>query len=218
MSMHLEVLIEDSSGAALLKHLLPAIIGPQGDPHTWRVHPYKGIGHIPKGLIGKTDPAKRVLLDQLPRLLRGCRNTPGIDAVVVVVDSDRRDCAKLLDELREVAEKAGTADTTLFRIALEEAEAWYFGDRVALLKAYPRAKLAALEAYKQDTVCGTWEMLADATHKGGAAAIKKVGFWQAGTVKHEWANTIGPLMDIESNQSPSFGKLRDGLRRIVGIE
>ena len=29
--MHLEILVEDSSGEKLLKTLLPAIIGPEGD-------------------------------------------------------------------------------------------------------------------------------------------------------------------------------------------
>jgi hypothetical protein len=34
-------------------------------------------------------------------------------------------------------------------------------------------------------------------------------------VKCEWANRIGPLLDIEHNDSPSFTKLREGLRRVV---
>jgi hypothetical protein len=33
-----------------------------------------------------TDPAKRMLLDQLPRLLRGYDKPPDIDAVIVVLD------------------------------------------------------------------------------------------------------------------------------------
>jgi hypothetical protein len=31
----------------------------------------------------------------------------------------------------------------------------------------------------------------------------------------KWANRIGPLMDPDRNRSPSFGKLRDGLRRLA---
>lgn len=45
--------------------------GSQGEPNTWRVHAYKGIGKIPKDIGKKANPAKRILLDQLPRLLRG---------------------------------------------------------------------------------------------------------------------------------------------------
>ena len=69
--MHIEILVEDKSGAKLLEILIPKILGPQGQPHFWRVHPYKGIGRIPPGLQPTGDPAKRILLDQLPRLLGG---------------------------------------------------------------------------------------------------------------------------------------------------
>ena len=57
--------------------------------------------------------------------------------------------------------------------------------------------------------------IADAVHPGGSAAIKKCGWPLPGQVKHEWAEKVGPLMDPERNISPSFGKLRDGLRRLV---
>ncbi len=138
--MHIEILVEDSSGEKLLQVLLPQLLGPQGDPHTWRLHAYKGIGRIPPGLVTKADPAKRILLDQLPKLLRGYGKTPGIDAVVVVLDTDKRDCVEFLAELKAVANACNPAPDTLFRLAIEEIEAWYFGDQAALLAAYPRAK------------------------------------------------------------------------------
>ncbi len=90
--MHIEILVEDASGEKLLDAVLPKLLGEQGDPHTWRVHSYKGIGRIPKNLKPGTDANKRILLDRLPAALRGYGKTPGIDAVVVVLDSDRRDC------------------------------------------------------------------------------------------------------------------------------
>lgn len=213
--MHIEILVEDSSGAVLLQVLLPQLLGPQGDPHTWRLHAYKGIGRIPQGLVTKADPAKRILLDQLPKLLRGYGKTPGIDAVVVVLDTDKRDCAAFLSELNAAADACNAAPETLFRLAIEEIEAWYLGDRDALFAAYPRAKRDVLGRYVQDSACDTWELLADAVHSGGSAAIKKAGWPLPGQVKHEWAKRIGPLMDLERNSSPSFGKLRDGLRRLV---
>ena len=213
--MHIEILVEDSSGERLLDGLLPRILGPQGSPHTWRLHAYKGIGRIPPNLRTSADPAKRILLDQLPKILRGYGRTPGIDAVVIVLDSDHRDCAMFLKELKALAEGCDPAPKTLFRLAIEEVEAWYLGDQLALTKAYPRAKLKVIEGYVQDSVCGTWELLADAVHPGGAAAIKKAGWPLPGQVKHDWALRIGPLMDIDHNQSPSFHKLRSGLRRLV---
>jgi hypothetical protein len=161
------------------------------------------------------DPAKRTLLNKLPGMLRAHAKTASIDAVVVVLDADDRDCATFLAELRAVAASRGADAKTLFRLAIEETEAWYFGDPEALQAAYPRAKKAVLKCYEQDAVCGTWEMLADALHPGGLAAVRKPGGRRPGDLKHEWANRIGPLMNPDINRSPSFGKLRDGLRRLI---
>lgn len=213
--MHIEILVEDSSGARLVEILLPALIGPQGEPHTWRIHAYKGIGRLPAGLTAKADPAKRAMLDQLPRLLAGYGKTPGIDAVVVVLDSDNRDCKAFLAELDGILRACQPAPHTLFRLAIEEMEAWFLGDRPALLAAFPRARKEVLDRYWQDSVCGTWELLADALHPGGAAAVRAAGWPLPGQIKHQWAEQIGPQMDVENNQSPSFCKLRDGLRRLV---
>ncbi len=214
--MHLEVLVEDSSCATLMNLLLPKLIGEFGVPNTWRVHNYRGIGRLPKDLAGHVDPTKRMLLDQLPRILRGYGRTPGIDAVVVVLDTDRRNCKELLLELVALAARCQPTPKTLFRLAIEEIEAWYFGDQAALFGAYPRAKKPIVQKYVQDSVCGTWELLADAIYSaGGSAKIKQEGWPLPGQVKHEWAQNIGSRMDPESNVSASFCKLRDGLRRLV---
>ncbi|MEI6209190.1 MAG: hypothetical protein WCP20_20625 [Desulfuromonadales bacterium] len=103
----------------------------------------------------------------------------------------------------------------MFRLAIEEVEAWYFGDKQAVITAYPKAKTAILDEYVQDSICSTWELLADALYPGGSAAIKKEGWPLPGQVKHEWAENIGPLLDLDRNASPSFHKLKDGLRRLV---
>jgi hypothetical protein len=213
--MHIEFLIEDSSGEKLLQLLIPQVIGSAGQPHTWRIHAYKGIGRIPKGLSGGGDPTKRILLEQLPRLLRGYGRTSWVDAVVVVLDVDKRDCKSFLKELNRLVDACHPAPQTMFRLAIEEIEAWYLGDRAALLTAYPRAKKAILDMYTQDNACDTWELLADAVHVGGSAAIRKIGWPLPGQIKHEWADKIGPLMTLEKNLSPSFCKFRHGLRRLV---
>ena len=214
--MHIEVLVEDASGSRLLEHLLPKLIGPSGEPHSWRIHPYKGIGRIPKGLRPRGGAEKRILLDQLPRVLRGYGKTHGVDAVLVVVDVDAQDCIAFLHELQGVAASCAPGLRVLFRLAIEEVEAWYFGDRHALLTAYPRGRRFPLDTYEQDSICGTWETLADAIHDGGAETLRRAGWPLVGEVKHEWADKIGPLMEIERNTSPSFRKLRDGLRRLTG--
>ena len=66
--MHFEFLIEDQSGAKAMETLIPKLLG---DIVTYKIHSYKGIGHIPKGLRPKHDAKKRIFLDQLPKLLRG---------------------------------------------------------------------------------------------------------------------------------------------------
>ncbi len=213
--IHIEFLMEDASGKILLEALLPRLLGPLGQPHSWRVISYKGIGKVPAGLAGKSDPSSRVLLDQLPRLLRGYGNTPGIDAVVVVLDTDRRDCREVLAELQGVLNRCHPAPKTMFRLAIEEIEAWYFGDQTALLKAYPKADKKVLKKYQQDSVCGTWESFADAVHPGGSKALLKTGWPAPGQAKCTWAERMGPLLEPDNNRSPSFGKLREGVRRLV---
>jgi hypothetical protein len=103
----------------------------------------------------------------------------------------------------------------MFRLAIEEMEAWLLGDRPALHRAYPRAKKEILSRYQQDSVCGTWELLAEAIYPGGHGTIKKAGWPLPGQVKHEWVTRIGPHMNVENNASPSFCKFRDGLRRLA---
>ena len=213
--MHVAVLAEDSSGKHLLDHLMPKLIGPHGEPHTWELHAYRGIGRIPPGLVAPVDSAKRLLLNQLPKLLRGYARTPGYDAVVVVLDADTRDRAAFLAELQRLAIDCGAADLAMFRLAIEETEAWYLGDQIALLTAYPSARRQLLAAYVQDSICGTWERLTDIIHPGGLKAVQKAGWPMPGTLKHEWAHKIGPLMEPDRDVSPGFGKLRDGLRRLA---
>ncbi len=214
--MHIELLVEDSSGHRLLDILLPQILGLQGQTHTWRVTSYKGMGRIPKNLNARADPSKRILLDRLRQVLPGLGKTPGMDAVVIVIDADKRDCKIYLDELKTLAETCNPRPTTMFRLAIEEIEAWYLGDVAALMGAYPRAKRSILQLYAQDSACDTWELLADAVHPGGSTALKKAGWPLPGQIKHEWAAKIGPLMVLDKNASPSFRKFRDGLRRLIG--
>jgi hypothetical protein len=214
--MHIEFLVEDASGKLFLEAILPQIWPGGEDRPSWRIHSYKGVGALPKDLQASADPAKRHLLNQLPRLLNGYGLTPGIDAVVVVLDSDRRDCCEFLTELREVETNcASKPKITLFRLAIEEMEAWYLGDRDALLSAFPKAKTKVLDNYKQDSVCGTWEVLADAVHAGGAKALSKGGWVSVGQFKCNCARVVGPKMNVDDNDSPSFRKFRDGLRRLT---
>ena len=66
--MHFEILVEDASGKTALDILIPKIVG---DQHTFKVIGYRGIGRIPRNLTSSTDASRRLLLDRLPKLLRG---------------------------------------------------------------------------------------------------------------------------------------------------
>lgn len=215
--MHFEVLVEDDSTKVLLEEIFGRIVGNEGNAHSWRVFAYKGIGHIPKNLNTRTDPQKRLLLAQLPRLLRGYGKSLNdfMSAVVVVVDLDNRDCLAFKDELVGLLEEIDPCPNVLFRIAIEEMEAWLLGDANAIKEAYPKVKDIVLSGYKQDSICGTWEILADAVHVNGSAALKKQGYPEIGKAKCAWAEKIGRHMDIEHNQSKSFQVFRDGIRKLT---
>jgi len=217
--MHFEILVEDASGKIALESIVEKILGPNGQPHSSKIIPYKGIGRLPKGLQGKTDPRKRILLDRLPKVLRGYGKSlrTSSDAVIVVVDLDRKDCRTFKQELLDVLKACNPAPTTLFRIAIEEGEAWLLGDRNAVVTAYPKAKINVLSNYDQDSICDTWETLADAVYPGGSSALRKAGWPMTGVAKCEWAEKITPHMDVDNNFSSSFKVFRDGLRRLAGI-
>ena len=214
--MHFEVLVEDKSGSISLEHILEKLLGENGAVHSWRIHPYKGIGRLPKDLRGAPNPANRSLLDNLPRVLRGYgRSIPDSCAVVVVVDVDNRDCVLVKQELLDVLNTCNQSPRTLFRIAIEESEAWLLGDRAAVKTAYPNAKDAVLNGYVQDSICGTWEVLADAVHPGGSEPLKRLGYPAAGVAKCNWAEEIAPHLDVSRNQSESFQVFRDGLKNLA---
>lgn len=214
--MHFEILVEDISGKTALDILIPQIIGTE---HTFKIHHYKGIGHIPKGLKSKSDPQKRILLDQLPKLVQGYGKTfagsnyPSI--LLVICDLDDRCLSAFRQELLTLVNRCNPRPETHFCIAIEEGEAWYLGDLVALKKAYPNAKDVVLNSYIQDSSCGTWEKLADAVFSGGAQSLAKLGWQSVGKEKGIWAERISPLMDVDNNSSPSFCYFRDKLRRLT---
>ena len=216
--MHLEVLVEDTSGKVALDALLPKML--PADKHTFKTIAYKGIGRVPKGLTTRADPSKRMLLDNLPRLLRGYgKSFPNYPmAVIVVMDLDRRpDCIAFKAELATLLNACQPRPNAYFRIAIEEMEAWFFGDEPALLAAYPKAKRNILAKYQQDSICGTWERLADAIYPGGSAALEKQGWPAPGFAKCDWAGNIAPRMNIAANRSPSFRALHDLIQRVVTI-
>ncbi len=128
--MRIEFLVEEPSAEAALTNLVPKIVG-RNVP--FRIHPYQG---------------KQDLLGKLTQRLRGyARWLPGDWRIVVLVDRDRQDCKALKERLERSARDAGLHTKTmsgpdgpfqvLNRLAIEELEAWFFGDVEALVAAFP---------------------------------------------------------------------------------
>ncbi len=210
--MHFEILVEDLSGKKVLEILVPKIIG---DKHTFDVKSYKGVGRIPAKMSSNVDASKRILLSNLPRLLAGYgKSWQGYPAAVIVVcDLDNKCLKSFRSELVELLNDCNPRPETRFCIAIEEGEAWFLGDIAAIKQAYPKAKESVLKAYVSDSICGTWETLADAVYKGGSQSLSSQGWQMVGAEKSAWAESITPHMNLDNNTSPSFnyflGKLRE---------
>ncbi len=205
--MHYEILVEDKSGKIALEKIVPRILP---DNCSFKIHSYKGIGHIPKNLNSNLDPSKRVLLNHLPRLLQAygrtfaCYPDDYKACVIVVCDLDNRNFESFTEELNGILEVCEPRPLTRFCLCIEEGEAWLLGHKEAVGAAYPNAKKGILDAYKYDSICGTWEILADVVYDGGSSALMNMGGPEIGRMKSIWAAEISPLIDVEKNRSPSF--------------
>lgn len=204
--MHFQFLIEDQSSAALIEILMRRISLTNEDI-TFNCKSFKGIGGFTKkNTVKETKSGK--LLNDLATYLRGFnRSLQYIPAVIIVVlDNDTRNTKEFLAELNQVARQNRINLDHVFCIAVEEVEAWLLGDEAAVLAAYPSAKHQLLHTYVQDSICGTWEVLADVIYPGGVSKLKKdcPTYIEIGKCKSEWARKIGIHMDIAHNNSPSF--------------
>ncbi len=218
--MHFEILVEDQSGKKMLDILVPKIIG---EKHTFKVYSYKGIGRVPRNMKDSQNVAKRILLENLPKLLKGYGRTfsgyptdyPAV--VLVVCDLDDK-CLKVFrKELCGILDKCNPKPETRFCFAIEEGEAWFLGDLDAIRTAYPNAINPVLTAYVNDSICGTWEKLADAVYHGGSAALCAEGWQAVGEEKSRWAERITPYMAVIANASPSFCYFRDKVKELAGV-
>lgn len=166
--------------AVILKRILPS-----------NVHPIL-IAHN-----GKSDLRKSI-----PRKLNGWRepNT----RFVVVHDQDSNDCRELKQSLKELCDES--KENVLIRIACHEMEAWYFGDLLAVSKAYGKdyTALSRKQKYRYPDQIENPKM-----------ELRKI------IPQHEQiagARRIAPFMDIDNNTSPSFNTLINGIKNICSEE
>lgn len=162
-------------------------------------HEYSFILHQ-----GKSD-----LLAQLPAKLRAYSRTldPSADRLLVLVDADQDDCRALKARIREQHLRYAPALPLLARIACEETEAFYLGDRAAIEAGYgplPPGASALLEAYVQDSPVGTAELFQRVI---GAGSLNKVA----------WAKNMGFRLSTDpgENRSPSFRHLAAAIDRLL---
>ena len=91
------------------------------------------------------------------------------------------------------------------RIAIEELEAWYFGDWPAVRAAYPgvSANIPGRAAYRDpDAIAGgTWEAF--------ERILQRHGYFGQGLAKVQAATDIGDHIDAARNRSRSFAVFRD---------
>lgn len=202
--MNLEILVEERSAEQALRALLPRIV--------------PGIAFEIRVFQGKSD-----LLRKLPNRLKGYATwiTRADTCLVVLVDRDDDDCLTLKADMEKMASAAGLLTAAaasvsrradvLNRIAVEELEAWFFGDVSTLCAAYPRvpASLGQRAKYRRpDAILGgTWEAL--------ELVLQEHGYHLGGLAKVAAATEIAQHMNVDVNRSRSFQVFRDGVRRIM---
>ena len=213
--MYFQFLVEDKSGSILIEKLMGKIC----QSHTsveYRCKSFKGLGGFKKKAT-PTDTKTGKLLNDLSVYLKGFdKSLQGIEAtIIVVVDNDARNTMEFRSKLEDVAVQNDISIDHVFCIAVEEMEAWLLGDKDAIKRAYPNAKLSMMKSYQQDSICGTWEVLADVVYPGGVRQMKKEcqTYMEIGAWKCEWAGKIGEKMRIDENGSPSFRDFITNIRR-----
>jgi hypothetical protein len=202
--MIIEVLVEESSAEAALLNILPKMI-PSGA--VFNIHTHQG---------------KQDLLSNLSNRLRAYRKFMTKDIrLVVLVDKDRDNCYALKSKLESAAEKAGLMSKSkaqgkgfhvLNRLAIEELEAWFFGDPQAISKAFPKVPLSIFNRAQY--------RIPDSIKGGTAEALAKIlkdyRYYPTGMPKIEVARKISVCMDPMRNKSKSFQAFRKGMEAVTG--
>lgn len=201
--MNIEFLLEEESAKVALENILPGIIGPE---HSYQLHPFKG---------------KKDLLIKLPDRLRAYgKYLSDDDKIVILIDKDNADCSTLKRQLEQIAREAGFTTKTsspngrnfqvLTRIAIEELEAWFFGDVPALVAAYPKVppSLGTKTKYRDpDAIHNTWESL--------HAVLRRAGYNNLYYPKITVASEVSKNMDPDRNSSISFQVFVSGIRALI---
>src|SRR5262249_49673762 len=134
----------------------------------------------------------------------------------VVVDRDNDDCLVLKRQLEAMATAAGLRTRTcaggecwqvVNRIAIEELEAWYFGDWQAVCSAYQKVPptIPNQAGYRDSDAIrgGTWEVF--------ERILQHHGYFKTGLRKVEAARSMGTHLDPGRSRSRSFVKFHEAI-------
>lgn len=201
--MHIEFLVEEPSAEAALKNLVPKLMG---EDISFNIHVFQG---------------KQDLLKNLPRRLRGYRHwLPNDWYIVVLIDKDQEDCARLKQKLEQTAHDEGFITRSnssqnmklnvINRIAIEELESWFFGDVTALEITYPRIPrfLNRRRNFRNpDAIHNTAETL--------GRVLKGAGYYRGGLPKIEVARMVSLNMEPKRNISRSFQVFWGALQNLM---
>lgn len=202
---HVEFLVEEASMEAALGELLPRVLGRVG----FTIHTYQ---------------CKDDLLKRLPDRLRGYAAwLPKDWRIVVIVDRDDDDCIELKQRMDELVAASGLRHRSgplasqwqvVNRLAIEELEAWHFGDWDAVRAAYPRVSATVPRQHRYrdpDAISGgTWEAM--------ERVLQRAGYFRTGLRKVEAARAVARHWNPDRSSSPSFRKLVACLHELVAPE
>ena len=203
--MRIEFLLEEESAEEALKVILSKILS---DDVSREFHTFRG---------------KQDLLKNLPVRLKGYKPwIPNDWWIIVLIDKDQRDCFQLKAQLEEIARAAGFVTKSsasqegdfqvVNRLAIEELEAWFFGDAEALRTAYPRVSrnLQDQSRYRDpDAITG-------GTYEALERLLKTLNYHRGRLPKTAVARKIAQHMEPNRNRSRSFQVFVEGLKACVG--
>jgi len=203
MPVHFEFLLEETSMEAFLKAWFPGFLPKEC---SFEIHPFQG---------------KQDLLKKLEHRLKGyAKWLPPDYRLVIVVDRDNEECIELKKRLEAACKASGLGSKNddqadiwqvTTRIAIEELEAWYFGDWEAVRAAYPRVpvNIPQRAGYRNPDaisggICERFERL-----------LQKSGYHKGGLQKLEAAQRIGEHVDVARSTSAIFLCLAKTLNEVV---
>ena len=204
--MHVEFFLEEPSTQETLKAILPKILS---NDVTFDFLVFEG---------------KDDLLNNLSARLMGYQWIPDDWRIFVLIDEDRQNCHELKATLERAAYEAGFVTKSnaalnesfqvVNRLAIEELEAWFFGDVEAMHAAYPRIpiNLQSKARYRNPDAIrgGTYEALEH--------LLIQSNYYQERVHKPTVAQNIAQHMEPSRNRSKSFQVFVEGLKACVGEE